>query len=265
MIKWHKTTFVLAILLSIVICFLWLSSITTTFAQPNSQVPVLSQDNTPTPTPGPNGYPLTPSSEDLQQQYDEIATLQAEYNSQSIFDYHVAYLIKADTPPLNEITTPEKIAEKTGAQVVNTWDDFLKLNDEQPFQIVLVHISMYDTIDPEWMQTAYRNNVLPVGINFSHEQMVAMTGDKCLHNPNPHLKESDYTASFRYFLYSASLQNEQYREVVDKAELEDCNDDYKVGPVGVFHGNVQYRLENEQNLDGLIRGIISDTTNYYGR
>ena len=83
---------------------MWLSLQLPLIAQP---IPVPGVDQQiGTGTPGPDGFPLTQSPEEIEQQNIELATLQAEYQTRSIFNYHIAYLIAEDAASLNEMTTP---------------------------------------------------------------------------------------------------------------------------------------------------------------
>lgn len=253
----------ISMLVAVSLAALWFSTESLISAQeeplpiPNSTAD--APETEPTHSDGPS---VEMSEEEQQQQDMAIATAQAEFESRSIFDYRVAYLIEAEVEVTNQIVDSQNINEFTGAEVFHVWEDFLRVNEEQSFQIVLVHISMLEQIDLEWTHEAYRNNTILIGINFSHDELSMMTGDACLKDMNPQIKVSDYTASFRYFLYSV-MADENLFETIHQATLINCTDyDADGATTGVTHGQYQYRLEEQLHLNALIGSLITTTMSY---
>jgi hypothetical protein len=255
----------LAIYLTVLVVALlvatWFSAETLIFAQ-SDPVPLPDSTNN-APDDNTEGTPILEMSEEQQQQQDAaIATLEAEFLSRSILDYRIAYLVADDAEFRSEVITPENISTQMGAEVVNTWDEFLHLNEEQPFQIVLIHVSMLEQIDLEWTHNAYKNRVILVGINFDHEQMQEMTGDRCIKNMNPQIDINDYTASFKIFTYTV-VADPELLEAIHHAELVACGDyDARGATTGVRHGQANYELERQEHLDLLVGSLITKTMSY---
>lgn len=241
---------------------LWLGTQSLTIAQAKT----LPFQVTPTPQKAPEfpeGRPVEESEEMRQANLEMVATAHADFESRSIFDYRIAYLIAADTDPGNEVITAENMAETVGAEAVHTWEDFVTLNDEQPFQIILAHVSMLEAIDLEWMHHAYRQNVLVAGISVSREQMQALTGDFCLKEMNPHRKVSDFTGFLRVYIYSVYAVDESLYEAIHQAELIDCTGyDARGTTTGVIHGQTESELEEQWQMDQFAKLLISNTMNY---
>ncbi len=262
MLRKIPLSFYITLLVFAFLSTLWLNTQALTIAQA-SALP-LQATATPQKTPEfPEGRPVEQSPEMLQADLDMVATAHADFESRSIFDYRIAYLIEADTDAGNEVVTAENVAETIGAVAIHTWEDFLTLNDEQPFQIILVHVSMLEAVDLEWIHHAYRHNVLIVGINVTNEQMQMLTGDFCLREMNPHRKVSDFTGSFRAYIYSVSAFDIRLYEAIHQAELIDCNNyDARGTETSVLHGQYQFELEQQSHLEQLIGVLTMSTMSY---
>jgi hypothetical protein len=189
----------------------------------------------------------------------------ADYESRSIFDLRVAYLIGFDAMPEESVMSETSFAETLGAVVVHTWDDLIVENDREAFQIVLVHDSAYDQLDTEWTQYAYRNQVILVGIGMPFEHHVEMTGDRCLKEPNPHLADEaeDWVL---LFAYSAQYKDESQRVPLDPSAFTSCRGRPPVvGETydGVMHGSLNYPLTEPEHVDGFANALVLKAM-YYG-
>jgi hypothetical protein len=130
---------------------------------------------------------------------------------------------------------------------------------------VLVHDSVYDQLDTEWTQYAYRNQVILVGIGMPFEHHVEMTGDRCLKEPNPHLADEaeDWVL---LFTYSVQYKDESQRVPLDPSAFTSCRGKPPVvGETygGVMHGNLNYPLTGPEHLDGLADALVLKAM-YYG-
>lgn len=217
-----------------------------------------------TATPGSEGEPLlTPPADIVATHEAESATLAAEFNSRSIFDFQVAYLIAQDAVSSGSLASAQSITSVFDAEVMNSWSDFLDLNQAQAFHIVLIHESMYGQVDKAWLQNAYRNQVFIVGINMSFEHLADITGDSCLRDPNPGLLDR-FGNMYLYFTYNVKLQNESLRDFVNTSELEIC-EPYQVedgSSVSMYHGTVNAPFFDEETLYALATSLVLDTVAY---
>jgi hypothetical protein len=260
MLNKNALPFYMVLLVFALLSLLWFSSESLIIAQSD---PLPLPDSTEEAPEYPDGPPVEQSEEMSQEDMNAIATAQAEFESRSISDYRTAYLIEADTAAGNEFITEENVMETIGAEGINTWEDFLILNEEHPFQIILVHVSMLDAVDLEWLHDAYRNNVIIVGINFTQEQMQILTGDACLKDMNPDRVVGDFTGSFLTFVYTVSAVDESLYETIHQAELIDCTDyDARGAKTSVVHGQYQFELEQQSHLEQLVGVLTMSTMNY---
>src|SRR5690606_9399302 len=109
-------------------------------------------------------------------------------------------------------------------------------NELFPFQILLIHGSMYEDIDTQWTRWAYRNRVMFAGLSTTFEQMVEITGDQCLRDYN--LSDQKTSDTLWVFQYAVSLDNLHLREIVHLHELELCKGKYPIKGISfsVLHG-----------------------------
>ncbi len=130
-------------------------------------VPITAQDAT----------PLTPTVDPT---YAAIyATYASALDGRDSHDLRIAYLVAADVPA-NSVVAPERMQAATGALAVHTWDDFIALNNAQPFQVIMIHASMLETVEAEWLATAYRDGIIIVGISLRAAQLAALLDDSCI-------------------------------------------------------------------------------------
>lgn len=230
-----------------------------------SSFSAIAQQATPIAEPGavPNAPTLEPAAEATAQALE--AAWIADYESRSIFDLRVAYLIGTNAAIENDVMSAEAFNETLGAVIVHTWDEFIAENDREAFQIVLVHDSAYDQLDTEWTQYAYRNQVILVGIGMPFEHHVEMTGDRCLKEPNPHLADEadDWVL---LFTYSVQYKDESQRVLLDPSAFTSCRGKPPVvGETydGVMHGNLNYPLTEPEHVDGFANVLVLEAM-YYG-
>lgn len=211
--------------------------------------------------PGPiPSYENPPEIAATQEAYDRA--FDEELANRSIFDFRIAYLV-SDEVAGESTVAPENLKAATGALEVNTWDEFLRLNDLQPFQIILIHVSMQHQVDTDWLASAYRNNIIVVGINIRSTDLANLVQDNCL----SHSKEDllDYADNvWRYFTYHIQLANESEREYVNKVELTDCTRNetgiYEGrGQIIVRHGVIQSTVYRQVQLEELADSLKVET------
>jgi hypothetical protein len=223
-----------------------------------SASPSMAQE---TPPEHPDGPAVTVPPEIQATSAAESQARYEEFLSRSILNFRVAYLISEDEENPESLLSSNSIYNATGAVIVNSWEEFLQLNEEQPFQIILLHTSMFDAIDLEWTKNAYRNNVLLVGMNIDLPQMVEITGEVCMgkrHETN--FVDQEF---YVYLTYVASAEIPEELELLHRATLETCTKVNKLrGTGGVQHGAGASFVEQPSDIEGLVNSLVVETMNY---
>lgn len=148
------------------------------------------------------------------------ATYAPALDGRDSHDLRIAYLIAGDVPA-DSVVAPEEMQAATGALAVHTWDDFIALNNTQPFQVIMIHASMLETVEAEWLATAYRDGIIIVGISLRAAQLAALVNDQCVQvNDTDLLDYVDNT--WVYFRYVIRIEDEANRELLHRVNLEDC-------------------------------------------
>ena len=209
--------------------------------------------------------PLAPNVPEEVLERQEAARM--EFEQRSIFNYRTAYLITADARQQINTLTPGRVATQAGAIPLTDWDAFLKHHETKPFDIVLLHASMYDQVDPDWFYSAYRSNIIIIGINVPHEQMSALTGDLCLQNPNPLPMDVAHGDYIVYYTLAIEADYEEDRNAIIQSKTQTCEDTYvdtARGYANVIHGSVQTYLmgSTDENVTWLVDFLIAETMNY---
>lgn len=218
-------------------------------------LPTLAQET----PPGEPDAPAVTLSDEQQVQNDIEA--QARVNNLSrrnISGYRLAYLIKDDQ---DSVISASNIADKTGAIVVNSWEEFSDLNEDQPFQIVLLQNSILDEIDISWIQEAYRNGVIIVGINIEMARFAELTGDQCMGKKYADTKFVDQDF-FIYFTYAVQVTDTTAIDAVHQAELENCESPKSQKFTSITHGATSSWLESPADVQDLVNALLSDTVIY---
>lgn len=225
------------------------------FAVASAQEP----SNTPEPGAVPDA-PYDPVAEATGQAIEDAYLREME--SRSIFDFHIAYLIDSDAVAPDNVFSEEAVTETLGAVPFSSWEEFSAQNEVFPFQILLIHGSMYEEIDTEWTQWAYRNRVMFAGLSTPFEQMAEITGDHCLIDYN--LSGQKTSDTLWFFQYAVSLDNLHLREIVHLHELELCKGKYPIEGVSfsVLHGIVDLSVRGSDALEGLARRFITRSMDY---
>jgi hypothetical protein len=223
-----------------------------------SAIPTLAQE---TPPEHPDGPAVTVPPEIQATTAAESQARYEEFLSRSILNFRVAYLISQDEENTESLLSGNNIYNVTGAVLVGSWEEFLQLNEEQPFHIVLLHASMLDEIDMEWTRNAYRNRVILVGMNIDLPEMVEITGDVCMgkrHETN--FVDQEF---YVYLTYVASAEIPEELELLHRATLETCTRISKLrGTGGVTHGAGASFVEQPSDIEGLVNGLVVETMNY---
>ncbi len=144
-----------------------------------------------------------------------------EIKSRDWRNFRVAYLVDTSLE-LDEIVSAATIQEKTGALVFDNAEDFTKAAAEQPFQIVLIHGSMKDKVDSEWIKQAYRHaTAVIIGIDMYRKDLVAILGNKCKKPKDDLLDHVPHT--WAIYMFDVSGGAEEYKEGIYQAKLETCS------------------------------------------
>lgn len=224
---------------------------------------VFAQDIPPS-TPEPQGMTVVTLEPTLQAQISathaaEDAILEAEFRSRTIFGFNIAYLIDQKAEGVAEIVSAPTLSEYFGSVAFSSWDDFVRANTESPFQMVFVHASMLETVDPAWFYDAYRSGIYIIGINVRERQLAKLVGDKCRTSQGDLLDYFENT--YIYLEYSALLEKPEHRERVDKAFLEDCTrlDTFTedMGSVYMATGSSRNTIDDVTNLETLTTMLVS--------
>jgi hypothetical protein len=187
--------------------------------------PVQAQDGgTPTPTPEhPDGPSVTAAPGDLEREAEELATLQADHMSRSVFDYSIAYLIGEDAASNDPVLSEAIIGEMTGAQVFYDYDAFLAVNDQLPFEIVILHPSILDQLDQSWTAEAFRNGVIFMGLDVSIGQLASLFDIPCFWDTEQEIPENLQSVHWMNVLgYEITLEDESQLEGVKQELFTKC-------------------------------------------
>jgi hypothetical protein len=151
----------------------------------------------------------------------ELAHAQTkEIKSRDWSNFRVAYLVDTSLE-LDEIVSVATIQEKTDALVFDNAEDFTQAAAEQPFQIVLIHGSMKDRADSEWIKQAYRHaSAVIVGIDMYRKDLVAILGNNCTRPKDDLLDHVPHT--WAVYMFAISGGAEEYKEGIYEAKLETC-------------------------------------------
>jgi hypothetical protein len=143
-----------------------------------------------------------------------------EIKSRDWSNFRVAYLVDTSLE-LDEIVSAATIQEKTGALVFDNAEKFTQAAAEQPFQIVLIHGSMKDKVDSEWIKQAYRYaTAVIIGIDMYRQDLVAILGNNCIKPKDDLLNYFPHTwAAYMFAIYGGA---EEYKEGIYDAELKTC-------------------------------------------
>jgi hypothetical protein len=216
-----------------------------------------------TATPGPNGYPVTPSGDEYEAYQATSAaadaTGEAAYFSRTIFDFNVAYLIGTDMAesPLSA----QNAALYLGAQAIHSWDAFLEAEASTPHQIILIHPTMADAVDSAWLAEAYRNRVLIVGMDIPFARLAELVGDQCMRDPNPGIDQwFEYTVL--YFTFDITLNQPEHRETATRRVLELCEGLSGLEGAWPTHGSYNQGVFDATTLEELRGNLLVDTVNY---
>jgi hypothetical protein len=219
---------------------------------------VLGQEAPDTPEPGGiDDAPYDPTLEATSQAVEDA--YERELASRSIFDFHVAYLIAPNAIQPESLMSQESFAELFGAVPIASWEEFLEQDDLLPFQVVLVHESMYQDIDTTWTQEAYRNRIMIAGVGITFEQMVEITGDHCIANPYPHLAHKSSEMSL-VFSYDVTIEDQAKREVVHEHELESCDENFSIEEsFGIKHGVTHVPMTSRSFVEAIGYVFVVDS------
>lgn len=193
-----------------------------------------------------------------------IEQWEADFNSRTVFDMHIAYLIAPDVEQPESLVSPQTIQQYFGAEIVHSWDEFINLNAQEPFHVLMIHKSKSDEVDPGWTQQAYRtSSALMVGISVSFEQLAELVGERCMRNANPELFEQ-YENTFVIFSYAITLEDESYRAYVDEQLLARCNNRLDVGSsfAGIYRGDAYNEITQVEALEFLAEILIIHSMEY---
>lgn len=190
-----------------------------------------------------------------------IAEWEKTYKVRPIEALNSAYLIAADAT-VNPLIAAETLETQFGTRAVHSWDDFLALNDEKPFEAVFIHVSMADQVDSEWLSHAYRNEVFITGFNLREKQLAALIGDHCRKLPEQELLDFGDSDTAIHFIYSPKIHaivdgeisvevaqgatRDTIKAHLDEVELETCGkvdqkitEGYSIGfNTGVWRGRI---------------------------
>lgn len=191
------------------------------------------------------------------------ATHDAQYRDRTPGDFHIAYLIAEGAAAPESLISEQTFARFFGAQPIHSWDAFAAQNAQQPYQIILIHDSLYEQIDKTWTQWAYRNRVLLIGISMPFEHLVEITGDRCQENVNRRMFE-EYEHLYLIFAYNVELEDESYHERIDEQYLELCtqNPDLEGSPAHVYQTLGNAPITQIESLNSLRNHLMISAVEY---
>lgn len=195
--------------------------------------------------------PLPTDAQDPEAQ--EIATVNADLATRSIYNYRISYLIAKNTVISNSLIKPESLNQSNGAIAFDNWDDFIADDATQPFQVVIIHESAADLVDRVWLNEAYSRGVIIAGINLTKEQMQLFTGDYCIGKG----AASPSGERWAIYYYSVVLTTETDRQIINKGNLTDCKENLaNVDRYGVTQGASWNPVKEQSDIDYLSHSLF---------
>lgn len=169
--------------------------------------------------------PMSAEEQALEAQQHEERRLDIESRQPS--DFRIAYLAAPGS-------SFEAVISSTFAVTpITTWEEFLSLQEaeEGESQIVLLDKSALDFVDVAWTREAYRSRIILVGIDFTYDEMVEITGDQCVNRTNRNIV---FEHQFWIFEYSYTVEmngepqlqvDDSLKQLLDESVLELCTRD----------------------------------------
>lgn len=172
------------------------------------------------PPPHPDGPDTHLSTEEYQAMMAPGMTQEAIIRGRDLRDYKIAYLVD-EASREGAIFSEQDIVQYTYAQVFYNWEEFEAVNKESPFEIVILHKSSLDFIDPDWAAAAYRNDIIFFGLNVLMPDFGELFNAPCMlkGDERVNIVTANWLISPAYGMRDRSAPN---RDVMVEALLQDC-------------------------------------------
>jgi len=93
---------------------------------------------------------------------------------------HVIYLIAENAVAQDSLIAPTRIEATLRAQIANTWEELVAINQSTPADAIIIHNSALPFVDRSWISSAYWRGVVIGGINITGPQMADLVGNSCI-------------------------------------------------------------------------------------
>ncbi len=178
---------------------------------------ITAQDNPPAPTwlPAPTalgetesevlGFTGSTGSDEApdwaQARIAEQRAYYAPFMTKTLREFRVVYISAEGSIADSSLLSPQRFSNQSGIAIAHTWDDVLRLDEQEPLQALLIHESARPFIDTTWVQAAYRRGVVIGGINLFFRDMSGIVGNYCVHaNAESPYRDRDFFVLYYYVL-----------------------------------------------------------------
>jgi hypothetical protein len=114
---------------------------------------------------------------------------------------------------------------------VHSWESLEQTIAQAPLDVLIIDRSALDQVDLGWLQSAYRDGTIIIGISIEFEVISGAINDRCAENGAIDISKH-YDEWFYYFAYWVRVDPADAKSIVDRETLERCNDDFD-GVLGV--------------------------------
>lgn len=182
----------------------------------------------------------------------------AYFASLDILNLNVVYFTVPNEDIILGVPAARSLNSALGAVVADSWQAVLDAVAESPIHVLIVHESAYDNVDLDWTRSAYRSEVLIVGLDMSFEQIQEMTGDWCEKDPNPGLADL-LPHRYTYLTLGVRLDRSDLRDSAISELVDNCRDGADLpGRVDIHRGTVDGFPTTEIWVRSLESNLMSD-------
>jgi hypothetical protein len=181
----------------------------------------------------------------------------SEWVDISINDFRIAFLVSSEISdeelPVSVIDLEELTEAEPGTIVeINDWQTLIEINEEEPFDALIIDRSALSFVDSEWIFEAYKSRVVIAVINIYFPELAYFTSPNC--DEEMPSAEDWYPEGHDYFI----IKNVQYyttedsdRQIILNA-LENCESVEDVHFSGEVRHGSRGSAESLEEADSLL-------------